>query len=107
MVEEVRVVSLAFPVGLLRKIDELVQHGAGGYETRTEFVIDSVRQNIEVMQAEDRGGGPPRNDRCADCTCAPGPTAHATGDESARARHWLRRVVPRNCDSRRGRQRPA
>ena len=58
MVEEVRVVRLAFPVGLLRKIDELVQHGAGGYETRTEFVIDSVRQNIEVMQAEDRGGDP-------------------------------------------------
>jgi hypothetical protein len=33
-------------------MDLLVQQGTGGYQTRTDLIVDSVRQNVELLLAE-------------------------------------------------------
>lgn len=42
MLEELRIVRVRLPLGLVRRMDELLVAGVGGYETREEFIREAV-----------------------------------------------------------------
>jgi Arc/MetJ-type ribon-helix-helix transcriptional regulator len=50
-----RVVRLSLPAHMIRRIDELVGRGIGGYESRAEFVREAVEQLLDVTGSTELG----------------------------------------------------
>lgn len=44
--EDVRLVRILAPGGLLREVDKLVHQGRGGYQTRQEFFLDAIENQV-------------------------------------------------------------
>jgi len=44
MLREKGYAQISLPIDLIKKIDELIKSGRGGYRSRAEFVKDAVRR---------------------------------------------------------------
>jgi hypothetical protein len=45
-----RIVRTPLPVGLIREMDELILGGQGGFETRTEFILEAIRNLVTELR---------------------------------------------------------
>lgn len=54
-VNDRRVMRVTLPVELVKQMDLLIMSGTGGYQTRTELIEDSLRQQVELPLTEAGG----------------------------------------------------
>jgi len=48
-----RIVRTPLPVDVIREMDETILSGAGGYETRAEFITDAIRERLLELKYEE------------------------------------------------------
>lgn len=46
MPQDARIIRVALPTQLIRKVDELILSGVGGFATRGEFILDAVQERV-------------------------------------------------------------
>ena len=51
-----RIVRVPIPISLIRKMDQLIVSGTGGYETREEFINDAIENHVLEMTYETAPG---------------------------------------------------
>jgi metal-responsive CopG/Arc/MetJ family transcriptional regulator len=52
--EDKKYVSISLHADLMRKVDEVIDKGGKGYDTRAEVVKDALRRFLEQLEAEQR-----------------------------------------------------
>ncbi len=84
-----RVMRVTLPVELVKQMDLLITSGTGGYQTRTELIEESLRQQVELLLTEAGGideligHSAQRTDALEDMAAAASATALAPSSASA------------------------
>lgn len=52
-----RIVRLAMPPALIRRVDAVVHAGTGGYQSRSEFILDAIEERLTELTAEGAPAG--------------------------------------------------
>lgn len=84
--DEKRIMRIILPVRLIREMDSVISSGAGGYATRSEFIIDAIQERIleTSIRADEESGAPAANSRSmSNLSLFPSPQAQVDGKATA------------------------